>query len=150
MVPCLLFPFSLWGNEAKYSLTPSRLSSDKGWLANFEEFFSLGQKLLYYGACLRWWARNMPLPRLTMGVKIWPKVFLTNQCNKRPLHWKYKIMKNCEFFLMFNRIPRTANAPKSFIVLQFLWKEPAHFESCFRGNSLYEHILKSVMVYHVL
>ena len=47
------------------------------------------QKLLYYGACLRWWARNMPLPRLTMGVKIWPKVFLTNQCNKRPLQWIY-------------------------------------------------------------
>ena len=35
MVPCLLFPFCLWGNEAKYSLTPSRLSTDKGWLANF-------------------------------------------------------------------------------------------------------------------
>ena len=103
MVPCLLFPFSLWGNEAKYSLTPSRLSSDKGWLANFEEFFSLGQKLLYYGACLRWWARNMPLPRLTTGVKIWLKVFLTNQCNKRPLQWIYicKIKKNGEKFLDF-------------------------------------------------
>ena len=43
MVPCLLFPFSRRENEAKYSLTPSRLSSDKGWLANFEEFFSRGQ-----------------------------------------------------------------------------------------------------------
>ena len=40
--PLFIVSLSRRGNEAKYCLTPSRLSSDKGWLANFEEFFSRG------------------------------------------------------------------------------------------------------------
>ena len=40
--PWFIVSLSRRGNEAKYSLTPSRLSSDKGGLANFEEFFSRG------------------------------------------------------------------------------------------------------------
>ena len=68
MVPCLLFPFlvgAMKPNIAWHPLVSPQIRV--GWqILKNSSRADRCQKLLYYGVCSRWWARNMPFPRLTM------------------------------------------------------------------------------------